>query len=730
MSTIVTRTSKGSTLTWAEGDANFNNLNTDKAELTDLASNANGKGASLIGIEDPNDNFTATTVEGALEEHVEKATDAHDASAVSNVPAGSITATTVQAAIDELDADVNTRTKYFTSKPEAVTYITANGVTNGLSYIITSNDGGVFVGKTGASPGTYADDGGSYCGTQFIPTGGDGSSGLARNYGESIYAVWFGVTADGVTNDRPALQVAFDAIPVTGARLVLPAGSMVLDRTSIECTGKGNVQVVGAGMGLTILDGSAGNTTNPSGGGSGYGALNFNNVIGVPATLSNIYVADFSVKGSGDSKTDKLISFSGVNNFVAERVEFYDGYNEVLYCSGSSTADGITVKGCYFHDCLGQWAYALNTNSLGWTNILVEGNKFEDMTSGGLILGENIRYVNNSFKNISQWGVKVAESNTSTTRSISSCVISGNTFVGMGKPSAVFAHSTCVGIYVDAASKVYTDNSQESGIVVIGNTFKESYADVSIRLIQVNSGLVADNYASGLASEVSATSVFINAYFSGDLSGVNAVPTTITLRNNVLEKKVAGLNINFGLLVRSVDNSTLHCSGNVMDGDSAGATIESPGNGFLPDITLSGDVFAPDCRLYDLIGSDANGLTGIGAPLYGSNLTTFYNGTSNDVLSNIAARDLTGLTTPSVKGRNFYTQNVGPVTITNLTLLNAQTAPEVTIMFLDALTTVQNGANFKLAGGVNFVATYGSTLTLVKYGPAIPWWTEKSRSQA
>jgi hypothetical protein len=34
MSTIVTRAGKGSALTWTEGDANFNNLNTDKLEKT------------------------------------------------------------------------------------------------------------------------------------------------------------------------------------------------------------------------------------------------------------------------------------------------------------------------------------------------------------------------------------------------------------------------------------------------------------------------------------------------------------------------------------------------------------------------------------------------------------------------------------------------------------------------------------------------------------------------
>ena len=37
MATIVTRTGKGSALTFAEGDANFTNLNDDKIELTDLS---------------------------------------------------------------------------------------------------------------------------------------------------------------------------------------------------------------------------------------------------------------------------------------------------------------------------------------------------------------------------------------------------------------------------------------------------------------------------------------------------------------------------------------------------------------------------------------------------------------------------------------------------------------------------------------------------------------------
>ena len=42
MATIITRTGKGSALTFAEGDANFTNLNNDKLELTDLSVGAEG----------------------------------------------------------------------------------------------------------------------------------------------------------------------------------------------------------------------------------------------------------------------------------------------------------------------------------------------------------------------------------------------------------------------------------------------------------------------------------------------------------------------------------------------------------------------------------------------------------------------------------------------------------------------------------------------------------------
>jgi hypothetical protein len=51
---------------------------------------------------------------------------------------------------------------------------------NNKSYFIGGTDGGWFKGVTGAALLTYSDNGGSYCGTQFIPTGGDGTKAWVR----------------------------------------------------------------------------------------------------------------------------------------------------------------------------------------------------------------------------------------------------------------------------------------------------------------------------------------------------------------------------------------------------------------------------------------------------------------------------------------------------------------------------------------------------------------------
>jgi len=79
----------------------------------------------------------------------------------------------------------------------------------GMIRTVRSSDGGKFIAKTGASAGTYTDNGGVYAGTQIIPAGGDGSSGWVRDYdGYRVYSSWFGCTFDTTTDNTGLFNAA------------------------------------------------------------------------------------------------------------------------------------------------------------------------------------------------------------------------------------------------------------------------------------------------------------------------------------------------------------------------------------------------------------------------------------------------------------------------------------------------------------------------------------------
>lgn len=70
-----------------------------KLDGTTLSKSASGLRVSTTTIQ------TITDAQQDIDDHIADATDAHDASAISNVPAGNIAATDVQAAINELDSE-------------------------------------------------------------------------------------------------------------------------------------------------------------------------------------------------------------------------------------------------------------------------------------------------------------------------------------------------------------------------------------------------------------------------------------------------------------------------------------------------------------------------------------------------------------------------------------------------------------------------------------------------
>lgn len=110
----------------------------------------------------------------------------------------------------------------------------------GRAVHIAASDGGWFVVEYNATPGTYADDGGSYCGTQFIPSGGDGTIGIVRDYSGAVDAKWFGAN-ESSSDNATAIQAALDSS--SNDIHVLITGDFICGALSI--TGTRNVTLEG-----------------------------------------------------------------------------------------------------------------------------------------------------------------------------------------------------------------------------------------------------------------------------------------------------------------------------------------------------------------------------------------------------------------------------------------------------------------------------------------------------
>lgn len=89
----------------------------------------------------------------------------------------------------------------YDDKAEAIT----NTPVNGVVRFIGGTDGGWFKEITGASAATYSDNGGAYCGTRFIPTGGDGSAAWVRDDEGLPYLIsWWGAAGTATATENSA----------------------------------------------------------------------------------------------------------------------------------------------------------------------------------------------------------------------------------------------------------------------------------------------------------------------------------------------------------------------------------------------------------------------------------------------------------------------------------------------------------------------------------------------
>jgi hypothetical protein len=552
---------------------------------------------------------------------------------------------------------------------------------------------------------------------------------------ESVSIKDFGAVGDNSTDDTAAIQAALNSIPSTGGSLYINPGTYKIS-SSLTLLGKSNVNIYGSQMGESVINASLVNGS----------LFTLGYATGVtppsPATLNNVTLQNFTLYGSGTSITKKIVEYRGINNVVFDGMEFYNGYEEGVYCDGANPAfNGLLVQNCYFHDCYkSNISNGVNVNSIGVSNIIITNNRFERMATGVYILGKNVVISNNTLYDINNVGIGVGESNFSASSSISSCVISNNTFYRLGKlTSGGYLAAVSRGIKTNGSIKNYADSTQDSGIVVANNTFKGTWIETSGSVVCLNLGgsvKAIGNYASNILNAGSTYSTFIQVDFSSDSGsyvGVNGSPVKTYLEDNTLDPSPYGNNFTYGLSVTSVNNSSLFCSGNKIYANPStglGGYFNAPTNGFLPFVSFNGDCISPSNTLYNLAGFEA-GLGTNPLPIYGTNSTTFSTSASRDLFVDRATKDLTGLTTPNISNGNYFTTtNTVATTITNFTSsLGLTKGQEITIFFGDAFTTIQNGTNIYLNGGVNFTPIRFSSLTLV-YGalPGVNAWIEKSRS--
>lgn len=278
----------------------------------------------------------------------------------------------------------------FASKAACVTYITANGVTNDQVYFITSTDGGTFRGITGAAASTYADDGGSSCGTQFIPTGGDGSTGLVREFSDHIHTDYFGITFDGSTDDRAAWVLALAAATANNVKIVAANGTSLIQGNLAPGA---NCELEGQGKGVTILKFQ--NTGATLIGMTCVNGLRVSNLTMQADVNSQTWCATHGFSATCADVSFKNIKFLGtttktgnwagwVSSGDADRVTYLDcDYELLTFGIAKDNSDTSDQYDWQWHRCtFTNITDAININSPAgsWQKVVVKGCDFDDIS--------------------------------------------------------------------------------------------------------------------------------------------------------------------------------------------------------------------------------------------------------------------------------------------------------------------------------------------------------------
>ena len=195
-----------------------------------------------------------------------------------------------------------------------------------------------------------------------------------------VYAKTYGVTADGITDDRLALQAAIDAAaaaatPSARATVMLPAGKIMVSRTTIPNPGgrgywkfcillKNNVNVIGQGIDATTIQIKTGVQEETS-------CLLSDDITGYS---ENITLKDFTVDSNatarGVASEGEGINIKTAKNLWIQGVRVRNAENDGFDIDGGVD---ITMVNCIAEDCNG---CGLHLVSGGANKVLVSNSIF------------------------------------------------------------------------------------------------------------------------------------------------------------------------------------------------------------------------------------------------------------------------------------------------------------------------------------------------------------------
>ena len=258
------------------------------------------------------------------------------------------------------------------------------------ALFVHGTDGGLFKAVTGAAAATYSDDGGSYCGTVFIPTSGDGSAAWQRVYTGGVLVEWFGASADGTTDDTAASDLAlasFDHVTYSEENTYALATVEIASNKDVEVNGT-CLMLASSAAGTNIFE-----NADLVGGNSGIRIFGTGTIDGNKASQSGTTDAVWHTLVRIDNSDDIEFSVANVKGNYFPTATPSDKTTAAVYISNSTNVrvhDSIGKD--YGRECF--WLQLCNYSEL--YNIHTEGGT--DSWSGAQFSGDYNKSFNISTK--------------------------------------------------------------------------------------------------------------------------------------------------------------------------------------------------------------------------------------------------------------------------------------------------------------------------------------------